>query len=110
SHSWIVVGREGFDASSDKNEAVKEAMTTLFRSLLRAPEHRSETNFGSTFGGRRAAPLHAQLRFIGGAYYPVLTMLRSQPLKRIYVAALNSFIDAASSRFDGATVWGGPFQ
>lgn len=100
-HSWVVVGTEG---SPDPIELNK----SLFRDLLRSNYFRAnEETFGFARGGRRASPLHAQVRRVDGVYYPVLTALRSEPGKRIDWNIMRDFMTAAAQHFNGVTVWGG---
>lgn len=100
-HSWVVVGREGSDDPLDLN-------VSLFRNLLRNSRFRQyEDTFGFARGGRRASPLHAQVRRIDGVYYPVLTALRSEPSRRIDWNILRDFMHDASQLFKGVTAWGG---
>ena len=58
-------------------------------------------------GGRRASPLIAQVRRIGGHYYPVLTAFRSEPSSRIDWNVVRDFMRDAQSRYSGIHVYGG---
>lgn len=99
-YSWVVVGREAYENSQQANAA-------LFN-LLRGPYREHERSFGHAMGGRRASPLHAQVRRIGTEYYPVLTALRAGPTDRdIKWDVVARFMKDAEDRFNGTTVWGG---
>ncbi len=99
-HSWVVVGWEAYDSAEEANQA-------LF-SLLRGPYRSHERSFGHAMGGRRASPLHAQVRRVGPAYYPVLTALRAGPPDRdIRWDVVGQFMRDAKQQFNGETVWGG---
>lgn len=99
-HSRIVIGRKDFRSAQEANIA-------LF-SILRSNEFRQhERVFGHAMQGRRASPLIAQVRKIGGAYYPVLTIMRSNDLKDREWSILNDFMSRCEAEFKGETVWGG---
>ncbi|MCL4880523.1 MAG: type III-B CRISPR module RAMP protein Cmr1 [Anaerolineae bacterium] len=99
-HSRIVIGRKDFRSAQEANIA-------LF-SILRSNEFRQhERVFGHAMQGRRASPLIAQVRKIGGAYYPVLTIMRSSDLKDREWGILNDFMSRCEKEFNGETVWGG---
>lgn len=106
-YSRVIVGHKGFVSAKDAN-------VELFHELLRKGKYRAaEEHFGYARGGRRASPLHAQVRQIGEFYYPVLTFMRSNPelprRQRADVSLINDFMNDAERLFDGQTVWGGPF-
>jgi len=99
-YSWVVVGRDAY-------ENTEQANTALFN-LLRGSYRADERSFGHAMGGRRASPLHAQVRLIGQEYYPVLTALRAGPPDRdIKWDVVARFMKDAEDRFNGTTVWGG---
>ncbi len=98
-HSWVVIGRESYESAKEANQA-------LF-GLLRGSYRQHERSFGHAMQGRRASTLHAQVRRIGGDYYPVLTALRSRPEQGIRWDVLAEFMKDAQQHFDGETVWGG---
>lgn len=100
-HSRIVVGTKDFPSA-------QEANITLFNGVLRTNEFRQhERVFGHAMQGRRASPLIAQVRKIGGAYYPVLTVMRSSDIKDREWDILNEFMNRCQQEFDGETIWGG---
>lgn len=101
-HSWVVIGREDCGSAKEANQA----LFGLLRDTHRPYRNESDT-FGFATGGRRASTLHAQVRQIGDAYYPVLTALRSQPEQRIKWKVLADFMNEATRHFNGETVWGG---
>lgn len=101
--SWILVGKETFADPIEANVA-------LFRDLLRTARFRPhEQTFGQAMGGRRSSPLIAQVRRIDGRYMPILTAMRSKPDHHIKWNILCDFMDAATTRFNAVTAWGGRF-
>jgi CRISPR-associated protein Cmr1 len=98
-HSWVIIGREFYTSAEEANQA-------LFH-LLRGSFRNDERTFGYATQGRRASPLHAQVRKFGSQYYPVLTALRSKPDKDVKWPVLAQFMKEAESKFSGETVWGG---
>lgn len=107
-YSRIIVGKRSF-------ESVEEANVRLFHDLLREGKYRqNEEYFGYARDGRRASPLHAQVRFVRGQWYPVLTWMRSKPElprgRQADVAVINDFMAEAERVFEGETVWGGAFK
>lgn len=99
-HSRIVIGKKDFHSAQEANIA-------LF-SILRSNEFRQhEWVFGHAMQGRRASPLIAQVRKIGRAYYPVLTIMRSSDIKDREWGILNDFMSQCEQKFDGESVWGG---
>lgn len=99
-HSWVVISQRDFDSAEEANGELFE--------LLRGNYRSSERNFGHAMQGRRASPLHAQVRRVGDAYYPVLTVLWAGPPDRdIKKKVLSDFMKDSIAKFDGVTVWGG---
>lgn len=99
-HSRVVVGRRGYD----DGEAV---MTSLFQDLLRTDTYRAqEKSFGQAMGGRRASPLIAQVREIGGKFYPVLTAMRAKPDQNIRWEVVSRFMQDAKRLWNGIEAWG----
>jgi hypothetical protein len=101
-HAWIIVGRRSFD---DHEDAVKH----LFTKLLRLDQFRSKDKTFGSASPRRSAPLIAQVRRIGGTYYPILTAIRSEPAENIDWRHLKKFMETAAQKnhFNAETVWGG---
>ncbi|MFQ3534773.1 MAG: type III-B CRISPR module RAMP protein Cmr1 [Aggregatilineales bacterium] len=99
-HAWIIVGKRGY-------EDYEEAIISLFSDLLRNDKFRpKQDSFGSA-RPRRSSPLIAQLRKIGDRYYPVLTVLRSEPDQQINWEVVRDFMNAAARHFNAEKVWGG---
>lgn len=99
-HAWVMVGKRRYDHH-------ETLVIDLFRELLRKDKIRKkESSFGYVRPSRRASTLHAQMRFLGGGYYPVLTVLRSKPDGGIDWQHLNNFMVDAHEFFDGVTAWG----
>lgn len=98
-HSWVIIGREFYTSAEEANQALFNLLRGTFRS--------DERTFGYATQGRRASPLHAQVRKFGSQYYPVLTALRSRPDKDVKWHVLAQFMKEAESKFSGETVWGG---
>lgn len=103
-HSWIVIGKKPFDGWNDLAEK-------LFNDLLSTFSKQQRKSFGcGGRDGRRASPLIAQVREIGDKYYPVLTVMSSVPARDGDRRVLNNFMNAATTKWDGETVWGGPLR
>ncbi len=101
-HSWIVVGTESFGDAKSANQH-------FFRNLLRTNNHIDEKAYGfAGGGGRRASPIHAQVRKIGDEYYPVFTAFRSKPEPPNNSASkISALMKAITTEYSGITVWGG---
>lgn len=100
-HSWIVVGTESFGGANKANQ-------DFFRKLLRANPHRDDKAYGfAGGGGRRASPIHAQVRKIGDEYYPVFTAFRSAPEPPNSAGKISALMKAIVTEYNGITAWGG---
>jgi len=102
--SRILIGQTPLSSAEEANQA-------LF-SILRNDIYRPRQDmFGYTQGGRRASPLHAQIRLINNQIYPVLTLFRSRGgPKQIDWHILDQFMNDAQKRFNGVFIWGDPHQ
>lgn len=106
-HSWVIVG------CTQEYKDPQKLIVDLFNKLLRGEKYRpNERNFGYTARNeRRASPLIAQMRKVGGNYLPVLTVMRSNaPGDTIKWNILNDFMKDAIALWDGVTVWGGELR
>lgn len=106
-YSWVVVGR------TQEYKEPQKLIIDLFNRLLRSEKYRPhERSFGYTARNeRRASPLIAQMRKVGGNYLPVLTVMRSNaPGDKIEWEVLNNFMNDAIQLWDGVTVWGGELR
>jgi CRISPR-associated protein Cmr1 len=100
SHSRIIVGTESFDH--------EELVIDLFKGLLRTPKY---LPFSKSFGyttkdERRASPVIAQARKIGEKYYPILTVMHSEPNGPINWSKVKEFMNDASTRWKCVEAWG----
>ncbi len=102
-YSHVLVGANAFDDAAEANGE-------LF-GLLRGNKYREhgEKCFGRAMGGRRASPLIAQVRKIGGSHRVVLTYLLTEDLVR-HKEIVNAFMKDSAVAFKAETVWGGEFQ
>lgn len=99
-HSRIIIGTTGYGTQ-------REAVTVLFRNLLRSDNYRAvERSFGYAMNGRRASPLIAQVRDLNGKFYPVLTAMRSKPDRDIQWSKVVEFMEDARALWNGIEVWG----
>lgn len=94
-HSRVLIGTKPFDS-----------MEKVDKNFFDIIHEKREYQFGSA-SPRRASPLIAQVRKIGGAYYPVLTIMRSSDIKDREWGILNDFMSQCEQKFDGESVWGG---
>lgn len=94
-HSRILIGTKPFDS-----------MKKVDKDFFDIIHEKREYQFGSA-SPRRASPLIAQVRKIGEAYYPVLTIMRSSDIKDSEWGILNDFMSRCEAKFNGETVWGG---
>lgn len=105
-HACVLVGERLFVDAPEANRA-------LFRQLIRNPKFRSDSDaFGYAGGGRRrASPVIAQVRRAPeGQVFPVITILRSSPLKpHNWKTVMNDFIDELQNTFSAHIVYGGKF-
>jgi CRISPR type III-B/RAMP module RAMP protein Cmr1 len=99
-YSRILVGTEGFATQ-------KEANQHIFRALLRNKTYKpKERTFGSVQGGRRASPVHIQVRKINDGFYPVLTAMWSLPDRGMEKKVMSDFMNDAKTELKAIDVWG----
>lgn len=96
--SMILVSTIGFGDPEEANQ-------DLFRKLLRTAKWRNSNLFGSALP-RRASPLIAQVRLIENQYYPVITVMKSNPSKNIDWQRMTEFMNEARDHYEAQIAWG----
>lgn len=73
-YSRVLVAQQGYRTAEEANIA-------FFRVIRQNRYRADEQIFGHASNGRHASPVVAQVRYLGDAYYPIITAMRSSSLR-----------------------------